>query len=391
MVCVPEGMVFVRSIVMSKFVNSVFLVSGTAIGSGLISLPISAAKLGMRWTVAITLLAFLVAYKTSCLTVELMKNRGRPLSIVELSSEISGGIAKSISMSSLYALSLALLCAYFAGTSSILGSFFELSPMLSALVCIAVFLALFLTRAQVFNKLNSGMMFVLLTLIVCVICTIPVNGNGFNATPMNCDFATMMPFLPIIFTSFGVQNVCPYVAQNMGLDDMKAIKKVFLIGTLIPAIVYVSWIYAVLARVYVFDNALYIRVLEGNIDVGELVGSLCNSAYFKFEAVILKLLSLFAILTSAAGTGVGLITSLKETVLGKSKTLILFVVIGIPTALTLLIPNAFIRILSFGGMIATTFVIFMPVFLNTKMRKLSISDVLCFIFGMLVVWAELFM
>ena len=376
---------------MSKFVNSVFLVSGTAIGSGLISLPISAAKLGMKWAVAITLLAFLVAYKTSCLTVELMKNRGRPLSIVELSSEISGGIAKSISMSSLYALSLALLCAYFAGTSSILGSFFELSSMLSALVCIAVFWVLFLSRAQVFNKLNSGMMFVLLTLIVCVICTIPVNNNGFNATPMNCDFATIMPFLPIIFTSFGVQNVCPYVAQNMGLDDMKAIKKVFLIGTLIPAIVYVSWIYAVLARVYVFDNALYIRILEGNIDVGELVGSLCNSAHFKFEAVILKLLSLFAILTSAAGTGVGLITSLKETVLGKSKTLILFVVMGIPTALTLLIPNAFIRILSFGGMIATTFVIFMPVFLNTKMRKLSISDVLCFIFGMLVVWAELFM
>ena len=159
---------------MSKFVNSVFLVSGTAIGSGLISLPISAAKLGLKWTIAITLFAFLVAYKTSCLTVELMKSRGRPLSIVELSNEISGSVAKSISMSSLYALSLALLCAYFAGTSSIFGSFFELSPILSTMVCIAVFLALFLTQAKVFNKLNSGMMFVLLTLIVCVICTIAV-------------------------------------------------------------------------------------------------------------------------------------------------------------------------------------------------------------------------
>lgn len=376
---------------MSKFVNSVFLVSGTAIGSGLISLPLSAAKLGMRWTISVTLLAFLVAYKTSCMTLELMKNRGRSLTIVELSSEISGGIAKTIAMASLYVLSLALLCAYFAGSSSIFGSFFEINLVLSAIICIAIFSILFLIRAQFFNKLNSIMIIVLFALIAGVVCTMPPNGSEFSNGAIHCDFATIMPFLPIIFTSFGVQNVCPYIAEHMGLDDMKVIKRVFFIGTLIPAIVYILWIYAVLARIYVFDQVLYSKILNGGVDVGMLVQSLCNSVNFKFEVIALKLLSLFAILTSAAGTGIGLISSIKETKFGQNKMLMPLMTIGIPTAVTLLIPNAFIRILSFGGMIATTFVIFLPVYLSSKISKIGLASFACFLFGLLVVVAELFM
>ncbi len=377
---------------MSKFVSSVFLVSGTAIGSGLISLPISAAKLGMRWTSVIILLAFLIAYKTSCLTIDLIKNRGRALTIVELSNEISGNIAKSVSMISLYALSLALLCAYFAGTSSILSNFFELSQAVSIVSCIAIFSVLFLIRSNAFYRLNSGMVFILLTLIIGGIFTIPPSGDGLRSmSNISGNFELLMPFLPIIFTSFGVQNVCPYVAQHMGLENIKAIKKAFLIGTLIPAIVYALWIYAVLTRIYVFDNAFYIKLLNGGIDVGELVKSLCNSAHFEFENIILKLLSLFAILTSAAGTGIGLISALKETTLQQNKLLISLIVIGIPAFLTLVIPNAFIRILSFGGMIATTFVIFMPVYLNSKISRISTADMACLIFGILVVIAEIFM
>lgn len=376
---------------MSKFVNSVFLVSGTAIGSGLISLPLSAAKLGMRWTIGITLLAFLVAYKTSCLTVDLMKNRGRSLTIVELSNEISGGVAKTIAMTSLYVLSLALLCAYFAGTSSIFGSLFEINSVSSAIICIAIFSILFLIRAQFFNKLNSVMMIILFFLILGVVCTIPPNSSEFSKDVTYCDFATIMPFLPIIFTSFGVQNVCPYVAEHMGFDDMKILKKVFLIGTLIPAVIYILWIYAVLARIYIFDQELYSKILKGGVDVGVLVQSLCNSVNFQFEATALKLLSLLAILTSAAGTGVGLISSLKETKFGRNKMLIPIITIGIPAALTLLIPNAFIRILSFGGMIATTFVIFLPVYLSSKISRISFASFACFLFGILVVIAELFM
>ena len=373
---------------MSRFINSVFLVSGMAIGSGLISLPISAAKLGINWTILITIATFFVAYKTSCLTVGLMRQRGRSLSIVELSNEISGPIARSISMISLYLLSLALLCAYFAGTSSIIESFFSLNAMTSALICALIFSILFLIRSKIFNKINSVMVFVLLGLITCVILSIN-SEVGKNLT--QSDVSALIPFLPIIFTSFGVQNACPYVVSQMGLDDIKAIKKVFCVGILIPAIVYVLWIYATLSGIYNFDVDMYYKILAGNVDAGTLVKTLCDSVSFKSEAILLKLLSLFAILTSAAGTGIGLISSLRETVIGKRKSLIALITVGIPVIATLFIPNAFIRILSFGGMIATIFVIFMPIYLNSKNKKIKISSIFCIIFGIMVIISELFM
>ena len=376
---------------MSKLTNSVFLVSGTAVGSGLISLPISAAKLGLKWTVVITMIAFWVAYKMSCLTIALMKKQGRALSIVELSSEISGKYAKLISMTSLYALSLALLCAYFAGTTSIFARFFGLSFTLSTLICIVVFSVLLTIRSSIFNRINSSLVFILFGLIATAVYAMPTNKLEFTNSLTHSDYAAIMSFLPIIFTSFGVQNVCPYVAQNMGLGDIKAIRKVFFIGTLIPAIVYLLWICATLSRLYIFDHELYVKILTDTVDVGDFVKSLCSSAQLKYEAIILQLLSLFAIMTSATGTGIGLISSLKEITVCRSKLVIATIVIGIPTMMTLLIPNAFIRILSFGGMIATTFVVFVPVFLQTKIGKVDISHIFCFIFGILVVVAELFM
>ena len=374
---------------MSKILNSVFLVSGTAIGSGLISLPISAAKVGMQWTCIVIAISLLVAYKTSCLTIDLIKSQGQPLSIVELSNCISGKIAKLISMFSLYALSLALLCAYFAGTSSIFGSFFNLSQNIATFICMAIFSILFITKPKVFNNLNSILVFVLLILIACAVCSM-TTATTLCTDEIKVSYKTIMPFLPIIFTSFGVQNVCPFVVKTMGLADIKAIKKVFLIGLLIPAIIYAIWIYATLARIYVYDNELYRNILNGGVDVGTLVNSLCNSVNFKFGAVALKLLSLFAILTSATGTGIGLISSLKELKYCNSNCSIILCVIGIPTMLTMLVQHPFLRILSFGGMIATTFVIFMPVYLNSKISKNSISGALCVIFGILVVIAELF-
>lgn len=374
---------------MSKLVNSVFLVSGMAIGSGLISLPISAARLGMKLTITIVLITFFIAYKTSCLTIDLMKKQGRALSIVELSNEISGKRARTISMISLYLLSLALLCAYFAGTTSIVSSFFSLDEKIATIICTVFYAIFFLIRTKTFNRINSSMVFVLLTLIVCVIFSLSPDIIEQNA--IQNDFSAIMPFLPIIFTSFGVQNACPYIVSQIGLNNIKTIKKAFFIGILIPAIVYVLWIYATLSKIYSSDIDLYREILAGKINVGIFIKALCESVPFKFETFLFEGLSLLAILTSAAGTCIGLISSLKETTIGKRKSIIAMVTVGIPAISTLLLANAFMRILSFGGMIATIFVIFMPVYLESKFGRIKPANIFCIIFGVLVVVSELFM
>lgn len=372
---------------MSKFFNSVFLISGTAIGSGLISLPISAAKVGIVGTFFIIAIALFVAYKTSCLTIDLMKKKGSPLTIVELSYEISGVRSRFISMLSLYILSFALLSVYFAGVNSILNQFLGIN---STILCIGLFACLFMLKPNVFSKINTTMVSLLFGLIASVIFS--SNFKFFeNVVATKFDFSATVLFLPIIFTSFGVQNVCPFIVRQMGLENLKSIKRAFLIGTFIPAIIYIFWIYVILGRVSEYDTGLYNQIISEGVDVGVLVASLCDSAKFEIETLILKLLTLFAILTSAAGIGIGLISSLRE--IFAKKCIISLLVIGIPALLTVFIPNAFMNILSFGGMIATVFVIFMPIYLGFKvdLRDEMCSKFICLIFGLSIIFAELFM
>ena len=106
--------------------------------------------------------------------------------------------------------------------------------------------------------------------------------------------------------------------------------------------------------------------------------------------IFFKTLSLFAIITSAIGIGLGLKKSIEESVTS-SKYMASGVVCAIPVVLCMAVPNAFINILSFGGMIATVFVIFVPYYLLKKKlnRKMDFGDNLCVIFGGVVVLCEL--
>lgn len=380
---------------MKKILNSIFLISGTAIGSGLISLPLSASRLSIMEILIVILASFLVAYKTSCLTIDLMRKAGSgALSIVELSHRLSGNLARFISMISLYILSIALLSAYFAGTNSIIANFLEISSQNSIYFCFLIFLILFFIKPKIFNRLNSSIVFILLGLIGVVI----ISSVSLDIVTNFSEFCVSkgLNFLPIIFTSFGVQNICPFVAKQIGLENGNDIKKAFFIGILIPAVIYILWILAILSRIHEFDLLLYNKILNAQVDVGELICALCDSASFDFETLIFKSLSLFAIITSAAGTGIGLISSLKEArFLKNNGLLIALLTVGIPTLLTIMIPNAFVRILSFGGMIATIFVIFVPIYLafktlNSRLKQ-KILYILCLIFGILVIFEELFL
>lgn len=380
---------------MAKFSNSVLLIAGTAIGSGLISLPISAAKLGLSWTLVMTLIAFFIAYKTSCITIDLMKHQHDSMTIVELSHKISGRKAQIISMFSLYILSLSLLCVYFSGLNSILDQFLMCD---TTLICLLLLTLCFIFKSNVFNTINSFMVFILLVLIAFIIfATLFSPSNIFFHIKLN--YSSILMFCPIIFTSFGVQNVCPFIVKQMGIENTKEIKKTFLIGTSIPAIIYVLWVFIILNRVYKFDANLYNQMLTSNIDVGILINSLCKSAKVTTIVILLKFITIFAIVTSAIGIGIGLISSLGEIFKNKYKTVINILIVVIPALLIKLIPNAFMNILSFGGMIATIFVIFMPIYLNSKikhpaLKKIAATDIfteiICILFGLAVICAELF-
>lgn len=378
---------------MKKFLNSVFLISGTAIGSGLISLPLYASKIGLLYSFIVILISFYVAYFTSSLTINLNEKYKSGASIVELSSRFSGNIAKTISILTFYLLSIALLSVYFSGTVSIAEHFFSLKNSTFVFLAVSIlFFILFFSNKKIFEKISS-LLFVMLITSLIIVLSLIYKQNAILKDLIFTDTTSkvLLGFLPIIFTSFGVQNVCPYVYENCNKDSNIA-KKAFFVGILIAALVYCLYIFLTLTSIYSINSEFYNKIAFGNIDAGEFVSFLCSIGSSSSVRYFFKLLSLFAIITSAIGIGIGLKISLYEIFGKKNEKYIVFFITIVPAILSFLIQNAFMKILAFGGMIATIFVIFMPIYLTKKSGiegNYKIGMLICLIFGTLIVFSEL--
>nr|MCR5225528.1 hypothetical protein [Alphaproteobacteria bacterium] len=167
--------------------------------------------------------------------------------------------------------------------------------------------------------------------------------------------------------------------------------RAFIIGIIIPAIVYVVWIYCVFENIATRDVLFFGKLQNHQVSVGELIQFLCTSSDSIFMEITLKVLSMFAIATSAIGCGLGLRKSLQEMMHERrySRTISSMIICLVPILAGIIIPNAFINVLSFGGMIATVFVIFVPYYLLKINGHFENAYDLCFICGVIIVLCEL--
>lgn len=376
---------------MKKLLNAIFLISGTAIGAGLIALPLTSVNLGTSISVAIIFFMVFVAYKSSMMTIDLNAANGKSASIVDLSRSISGEKAFIISMISFYTLSFSLLSVYFSGIANTFSSFFDFNDNFIIIICGFILFFILTLKYSAFSKLNSVLVVSLLVIILSAV--IQIHTKEATIAPAfifpSISISEITVFLPIIFTSFGVQNICPHIFESLN-KDRKKIAMAFLIGILIPAIVYIVWNSCVFENILARDVHFFQKLQNHQVSVGELIKFLCQSSENTYMETFFKILSLFAIITSAIGIGLGLKKSIEET-LTSSKYMASAVVCAIPVALCMAVPNAFINILSFGGMIATVFVIFVPYYLLKKRlkRQMDFGDDLCLVFGVVIVLCEL--
>ncbi len=371
-----------------KLLNAIFLVAGTAIGAGLIALPITAINLGTHLSNIIMLLMASVAYHSANMLIRLDASIKQPLSIIELSKQISGNIAFTISLISFYLLSCALLTVYFCGMEDCLKTFLQIDRKLIIAVCgISLWITLNLTN-NLFAHINSLLFTILLIVIISIVlqicCFHPTN---LSIMPIR-QSRELLTFLPIAFTSFGIQNICAYLYEYLQ-QDRKQIKIALAVGIAIPTIVYIMWILCIFTSINAYGNYNLLKQLQDHmLSAGQLVDFLCRCSKHTYLEYFFKSLTITAIATSAIGIGLGLLHSIQSSLI-PSKTLASAIICLIPVTCAICIPNAFIRILSLGGVIAVVWVIFMPYYLIKKQQQhTTLGDKICLILGIMIVLCE---
>ncbi len=366
---------------MRKQIRAILLIAGTCIGCGMIALPMTMAKLGVIPSIVIMLSVWALTYYTSLMSVELNLQVEHGMSLGALGRFFSGKYAELIGTVSLKLLSYALLSVFiYAGVSiaqELIYSYsgYSYSKLLITTVSIVFIFLMLLSPIKTLSKVNSFMFAILISIFLILICVI-IFSVEFTNIPFVVDssFSTVIPVISVVFTSFGYQVVFHTLRDYCG-RDAKIQKRIFLFGSLIPTIVYILWSCGILSVLYNYDISFYNAMIDGKIDVGDLISKLSQISGLPNFQILVWWLSIFAVLTSILGVGIGLVDSLNSMLKNKikhyTKRNIVSALITVipPYLIVVFVPNAFIKILGFAGAILVVIAIFLPSYLLRKVKQ----------------------
>ncbi|MDR1092240.1 MAG: hypothetical protein LBL79_14310 [Prevotella sp.] len=370
-----------------KQLGAISLLAGTAIGSGMISLPIVLANFGIIGSLLLMIFFCWVTYVSAMIRCELNINSRSDFSLKDVGLLFGGRISASIGDISLKILSFSLLSAYIFGGASVIRSFLwqecQFIYVATGFTIFILFIFIFLSDLVI--KINKHAFIILFSMILIGVICLTANSNT-TSIPVNLEgilhLKSWSTVLPVIFTSFGFQGSLHSLTKFVD-NDRKLIKRACLFGSIIPVIVYSLWVVCALTIIFNSDPMGFSKMLEGPIEVTELIHMLSSITKIEFIQYAAWIISLLAILTSIIGVGLSLNEVLKKDLKkiitnDKFCHLASTLVMVIPPAIVAIaVPNAFIKILNFAGIILAIIAIILPVFLlrNMQMQKKSTASI----------------
>ncbi|OOV86864.1 amino acid permease [Oceanospirillum linum] len=361
--------------VSTRFLGSTLLVAGTALGAGMLAIPMVLAPLGFG--LGLGLLFFVWAFTTlaALLLLEVNVNYHPGENMHAMSGKWLGPLGQLITNSSMIFLLVFLLMAYILGASELL----QVALKYMGLdVTLAFSRTLFTLLAGITIVLGTGAvdrlnrLFFAIMLVAMVIALYSLasmapdisHETHLASASAPGTQAQIMSALPVLFTSFGFMVVIPPLVSYTEDGEGKHFSKVVIVGSLIPLVCYIAWFWACM-------NAVNPEQLAGLSGVEQLVSALDKSG--ASLGSVLKLFAAMALLTSFLGVALSLFGFIREmcdkkpVIDGKIPAIVLTLVPALIMASSA--PGQFLKALSYAGLALTVLAIFIPVAMVWRSRQ----------------------
>ncbi|MFI4984281.1 MAG: aromatic amino acid transport family protein [Rickettsiales bacterium] len=394
---------------MTKFISAVSIIAGTAIGAGMLALPLTFAAVGLLWGSVILTLMSILMYFAALLSLELNYNHGgKALSISSLSNIYINKFSSVVANIMLMLLLYALLAAYISGTTSVLTKIYDfgISNQSLALIATLVMGAVIVGQVKWLDRINKVLFLGMLVLwgIIILIMSSTLELHSFLVLDETFHEHSLLKIIPIAFTSFGFHLSMPTVINYCKLD-VKRFKLALFIGCFLPLLSYLVWTWSALAVIKSNDIDTFTKIMSRDADLGMMINSLAAASSFPGLAILTKFFSLLAIVTSFFGVGIGLLDFFREKFVKKGKEfsgqiISAIVTFSVPLVIAVAIPNAFVIALSAASIFLSVLAIILPAIALANQRKSKKSKrimpldnvglVIVILGGLLVIAAELF-
>ena len=392
-----------------KTLGSISIVAGTAIGGGMLALPLATAALGIIPALILLVVIWAISAYTSLLMLEINLRSGVGDNVHVITGKTLGKVGQLIQGGSFLSLLFALTMVYLMGGSSLLETRLEpiginMSNQVAVILFTVFFGGLIAVGVKWIDKISRILFTAMVLLLVIVVSFLlpDVNLmtalNNYSTTVASGDALQQLwlAAIPVVFTSFGF-HVCIATIVRYLDGDAISLRKVLLIGSTIPLVCYILWLLVTLGSL----GGETVHSFGGSLP--KLVAALQGLVQSSVISQAIDLFANLALITSFLGVTMSLfdyvaeLTRARDDVAGRAKTwLITFVP---PLLCALYYPDGFFQVLGFAAIPLVVMIIFLPIAMALKQRAQDLGGyqvsggivalLLAGIAGVLIVFAQL--
>jgi len=332
-----------------KAFGGALLVGGTAIGAGMLALPVVTANAGLLPSYVIYLICWIFSACTGLLLLEVCLWMPNDANIISMASHLLGPIGKGVAWVLYLFLFYCLTIAYVAGGGAFIVALFggKLPHILGLLIFTVIFGSCvymgtrFVDRVNVLLMIGLGVSYFLFLY--------------FGSSKIQFDYfkrANAIPAimaLPVIFTSFSYQGIIPSLTTYLE-RNAKTVRFAILVGTAFPFLAYIVWQLLITGLIPVDGpHGLMAAEMQGSTAVEPLRHVFPNSPIY----LVGQFFGAFALTTSFLGVTLGLLDFLSDGLqvakIGLRKFLLCCLVYIPPVIIAAYNPRIFLTALGYAG------------------------------------------
>lgn len=346
-----------------KILGGMLLVVGTSIGGGMLALPVATATLGFMGATAFLITAWALMTYGALLLLEVNLWLPPKTNLISMSHKTLGFPGQAIAWVAYLLLLYSLLAAYISGGGDVLHHLLQplglaISEQVSAVLFVVLVSSIVYRGIKAVDHVNRYLMITkLVAFIVLVACVFPfVDLHKITRPQLSFSMAAIV----IVITSFGFASIVPSLRVYYE-DDVKALKKVIFIGSLIPLVCYIAWIWVI--HGVLSESELFSMLEQGHTTSAlmQALSAVSHNAWLKTSA---DLFVSFSVVTSFLGVSLGLSDFLADGLRmpkeGKKKKYVFLLTFLPPLIIVLFNQNIFLKGLDYAGVCCIVLLMLLP-------------------------------
>jgi tyrosine-specific transport protein len=377
----------------TKFIGGILLIVGTSIGGGMLALPVSTASVGFSQSILFLIICWFIMTLGALLILEVNLRLPPGSHMVSMAKSTLGLPGQIIAWITYLFLLYTLLAGYISGGSDVLSGLLNhinvhLPNEVTSLLFTILFSMVVYHGIRAVDYVNRGLMlgklgvYLLLVIAISPYMTISSLQGGSIRSITSC--------LMILITSFGFASIIPTL-RDYFQDDNTVLRKVILLGSLIPLTCYIVWNAVIMGVIQRQGSEGLLALMRSDHVTSYLTLSLSHVVKNQWIIVFFSFFTSICMITAFLGVSIGLFDFLADGLRLKKtgrQGYTLLALTSIPPLMVVIInPGIYLNALNYAGYCCIILLLLLPALMTWRARKNDTTNALQIVPGGRIVLA----